>query len=198
MEYSSELLISKYPFLADVTLGDEMMLQNIWNYVDLKVIGLKKKIQRLHSTDQKFAFQVETYYSYNLQDYSYYEKLVLIDIHLAVLASVKRDILNFSESIRTHPAKSLYFVENLFPLLNLRVAEIERFSSPWYCLRWEIIGEQQRMRMEEFALILKNSKFYLPFPLIYKILLYLFDLHPENCFENLLHVPLSIETMFPV
>ena len=184
-----------YPFLEDHSIHDELLIVNEKYKITLAMYCVDNQLKNVETEETRNRVFIMTFSPDHSNftrddDYSFYHKLFKIKWRIQYLKELKDDIDLWQ--IRLHE-----FFGSRHPIMYLPVfdrmvldikADYETWARRWNCIRSDVVARAQRNRINEFARLI-NKKFLRMTtygvqmqlkPITFKIMLYLFDFHPQN------------------
>lgn len=183
-----------YPFLEDHSVHDELVIVNEKYKITLAMycIDNQLKSEAEETRNRLFIMTFSPDHSNFTRDddYSFYDKLLKIKWRIEYLKEMKNDIELWQ--LRLHDFFGLRHPLMYLPVFDRMVldtkADYETWIRRWNCIRSDVVARAQRNRINEFASLI-NKKFLRMTtygvqmqlkPITFKIMLYLFDFHPQN------------------
>jgi hypothetical protein len=183
-----------YPFLEDHSVHDELVIVNEKYKITLAMYcihnQLKSEAEETRNRLFIMTFSPDHSNFTRDDDYSFYDKLLKIKWRIEYLKEMKNDIELWQ--LRLHDFFGFRHPLMYLPVFDRMVhdikADYETWIRRWNCIRSDVVARAQRNRINEFASLI-NKKFLRMTtygvqmqlkPITFKIMLYLFDFHPQN------------------
>lgn len=184
-----------YPFLEDHTIHDDMLISNEKYQITIAMYSVDNQLKHIETDSTRDVFFNMTFspeYSNFTRDddYTFYEKLLKIKWRIRYLNEMICDITlwklhSYKPFGLSHP---LMYLDSFTSMVDNIKRGYEEWIQKWYIIRFDVIGRAQRKRINEFASLinkkfLRNKTYGVQMqikPITFKIMLYLFDFHPDN------------------
>jgi hypothetical protein len=181
---------SKFPFLCDYDMADEMLMNNKVFHIASKKYSLNLKI-RQNLTSNYAHYLLDPDRLDERPDRSFYAKLIEIYYRLEYIQDLMNDVKLWQIRNNSQPGHPLFWMDVVNDVVEARLfSRWKVLIRLWRAKAQALICMQQRKRMMEFAMLINTKvrdvsmkNYHFPAKenhITFKILRYAFDFHPLN------------------
>lgn len=186
------------PFLADPNIGDLILFGRWGHYIIAEAHTWLRRSKYRNESDMWDMLDPRNYDMFH-PDRTFYEKLADCEKYMEIAAIVHRDLIEFK---RRETIGAVFWKTGILQDIESKISNTSWAKYQWQEKREEIVIHQQRIRIEEFAVLI-NRWFYKRNmkcnPITKKILDFVFKWHPSNLpdvFSQTTVVDLTCDELF--